>query len=271
MLFSNILAHVHGLTTVGRAFLTRAFGVTSLLAASASLASAQITVYSNDLAGFNAEAGSPPVSVDFDAIAIGTNLTGTTFSGIEFGGPGAPLIVVDGASTFTPPGAFSGTINESTNRLLPTTGLNVLSPGGNTLGAGPDTAIENDDLTLTFLTPVSAFGFDHISQSQDGFSFTAITVFDVNNVVLFGGTVSVTGPGGGAPGGADFWGIVSTTSNISRIEINEQDSDSTFPDANIGFDTFRFVAPVTVPEANTSVLLGLAAMPLALAVARRRN
>ena len=68
--------------------------------------------------------------------------------------------------------AFAGAPNPANNTLGATSGANVLSPGGVTLGPGPDDAVENDDLTLEFATPVSAFGFDHLAQSADGFSFT---------------------------------------------------------------------------------------------------
>ena len=56
----------------------------------------------------------------------------------------------------------------------------------------------------SFGEPVSAFGFDHLSQSADGYSFTSIQVFDPSNVLLFSGTVPISnigGMGGGAPGG----------------------------------------------------------------------
>lgn len=239
-------------------------------------AQAQVTVFAQDLAGFNAAAGNPPVSISFDDIAAGTDITGSTIAGVTLQGPGAPLIVAVGNDTVTP-GGFSGVIDAATNKLFPTGGTNVLSPGGLTLGPANPT-VENDDLTLVFSSPVSAFGFDHLSQSADGFSFTGIQVFDVNNVSLFAGTVPISnigGIGGGAPGGADFWGIVSTQANIARIVIDEQDGDSAFPDANIGFDTFRYVAPTApsaaIPEPGAGALAVTGLLPLLGIVARRRR
>ncbi len=208
------------------------------------------------LAGFNTMAGNPPIAIDFDGITPGTDITGSTIAGVQFLGPNAPLQVVRGADTFTP-GGFSGTPNPSTNRLLPTSGQNVLSPGGTMLGPGPNTSIEDDDLTLVFSNPLAAFGFDHLSQSADGFSFTGVQVFNLSNSLLFSGTINISNfGGGGAPGGADFWGVVATGSDlIGRIIINEQDGNSTFPDSNIGFDSFRFAGQV-IPEPSSLTLMG---------------
>ena len=195
-----------------------------------------------DLAGFNAAAGNPPIMIDFDAIPAGTDITGSTLSGVTLSGPGAALIVVEGGATFTPAG-FSGVIDAATNKLFSTSGLNVLSPGGLTLGPGPDGPVENDDVTLVFGNPVSVFGFDHLSQSADGWSYTGIRVFDPSNNLLFSGTLPISNIGGignGGPGAADFFGIVSDTANIKRIVIDETDGDNVYPDSNIGFDTFRW-------------------------------
>lgn len=227
---------------------------TSILAilsamASASGASAAVTVFAQNLAGFNAAAGNPPVVMDFDGIPANTDITGQTLAGITFMGPAAPLIVVVGNDTFTP-GGFSGAPNPQSNKLFPTSGQHVLSPGGLELAPGPS-PLQVDHLTLIFETPVSAFGFDHLSQSADGFSFTTIAVFDQNNVQLHSGSVPISNlGGGGAPAGADFWGIVSTEANVKRVQILEQDGDAQFPDCNIGFDTIRvFPAPcVATPD-----------------------
>ena len=124
-------------------------------------------------------------------------------------------------------------IDPTTNKLFPTTGLNVLSPGGTTLGPGPNPAVENDGLSLTFSSPLAAFGFDHLSQSADGFSFTSVQVFDAANNLVFSGGIPISNVGGvvggvrgGAPGGADFWGVVVTgTDRIGRVVITESDSD----------------------------------------------
>jgi hypothetical protein len=203
---------------------------------------AAVTTFAMDLAGFNAAAGNPPVVVDFDSIAPGTDIGGQTIAGVSFSPSptGAPLIVVRASDTTTPAAGFTGIIDAATNTLPATSGENILSPGGTTLGPGPDDAVENDDLILTFATPVSAVGFDHLSQSADGFGFTNVTVLDGASNVLFSGSIPISNlGGGGAPAAADFWGIVSDANDIARIEVDEGDNNNSFPDCNIGFDTFR--------------------------------
>jgi hypothetical protein len=80
------------------------------------------------------------------------------------------------------------------------------------LGAGPNTAVEDDDLTIVFASPVSAFGFDHLSQSAYGISLTNIQVFSTTNTQLYSGTIPIQGSGvGGVAGDADFWGVVTRT------------------------------------------------------------
>ena len=237
-------------------------------------AQAQIQIYAQDLSGFNFAAGNPPISLDFDSIAPDTDITGAHFAGMTLLGPGAPLIVVRGADTFTP-GGFNGVIDPATNKLAPTSGQNVLSPGGRVLGPGPNSAVEDDDLTIVFDAPVASFGFDHLSQSADGFSFTGIEVFDDNNNSLYSGAVPISnvgGIGGGAPGGADFWGVVSQSSNIKRIVINEQDGDGQYPDCNIGFDTFRYVVPASgaTPAPGSLFIALTGAVPGVLLLRRRK-
>lgn len=234
---------------------------------------AAITVFAQDLPGFNTAGGNPAVAFDFDSTAPGTDITGATINGVTFSGPGAPLIVVRGADTYTPDG-FVGVIDASTNKLIPTTGANVLSPGGIVLGPGPNPAIEKDDLTLDFDTPTTAFGFDHLSQSADGFSFTNISVFDDLNNLLYSGIVPISnvgGLGGGAPAGDDFWGITSTSANIKRIVVDEMDDNNVYPDSNIGFDTIRIARPTfgAVPEPGSAMLV-LTGLTGFLAARRRR-
>jgi hypothetical protein len=115
------------------------------------------------LAGFNPAAGKPPNAIDFDSIPPDTNIDGADINGVQFNPlPGsAPLIVVPGNATVTPhPGLFSGVIDPNTNRLFPTSGDNVLSPGGLQLVPGFDPSQESDELELIFQTPLSAFGFE---------------------------------------------------------------------------------------------------------------
>ena len=196
------------------------------------------------LNGFNTATSNAPVTIDFDTIADGTDVSGTVVQDVNFNVPsqGAAFIVVRGNDTFTPTG-FTGVLNAATNKLFPTSGEMVLSPGGLSLGPGPNNPVENDDLELVFSNSVKAFGFDVLFQSADTFSATTIQVFNQANVQLFSGSIpaSTTG-GGGAPAEAVFWGgVASGSDRISRIVVNESDSNAQFPDCNIGFDSFRIV------------------------------
>jgi hypothetical protein len=140
----------------------------------------------------------------------------------------------------TPDGVFGGVVDSSTNKLPGTSGQNVLSPGGVTLGPGPDPTVEDDDITLVFPTPVASVGFDHLSQSSDGFSSSSIEVRDALDTVLYAGPIPISDlGGGGAPGGADFFGVVSDAEDIAKVIISEDDANNTFPDCNIGIDSIR--------------------------------
>lgn len=215
----------------------------TVLAVLAITVEAQVQVFPRNLPGFQAASGGPPVAVSFDAIAPGTDLTGISFQGVTFQGPGAPLIVVRAADTVTPPG-FAGAPNPASNALPATSGAHVLSPGGAVLGPGPNPAVEDDDLTLVFSPPVAAMGIDHLSQSADGFPLTSVTVRNALGQVLHASVVAISNlGGGGAPAGADFWGVVSASADIASVSFDEQDGNSQYPDCNIGFDTLRFVPP----------------------------
>ena len=209
-----------------------------------------------------------PVRMGFDSIAAGTDITGQVIDGLRFVGPYAPLIVVAANSTFTP-GGFSGTTNTSLNKLPATSGLNVLSPGGAVLGPGLNPGVEGDWLTLEFQSPVTYFGFDHLSQSADSVGFTSIRVLDTNSNVLYNGNIAISNLGGaGAPGGADFWGIYATGgTTIGRVEITEGDNDAQYPDANIGFDSLRYGSEV--PEPGSLMLMAAGAGLVGLGKLRR--
>jgi hypothetical protein len=229
----------------------------SLVAASP--ASAAVIVFNNNLAGFNAAAGSPPVTLDFDSIAAGTDLAASTVAGISFSNPdGNTLEVVAGLSTtsqvgFIPPG-------DADNRLFPTSGANVLSPGGVNLVTGPQLG-QRDSLRLDFSSPMSSFGLDILFQSLDGASFLGFTVYDsLNNVLVSNGFIAVPAlPNGAdltspaAQGGSIFLGFVSDSADIARIDFIEFDDNEGNPDANVGYDSFRFA----VPEPSSLMLLAL--------------
>ena len=239
-----------------------------------SSAQAAIVVYdinNGGAAAFDAAVSGPTETINFDDLPVNTNLNGATMSGMTFNAPidGAPLLVVDASTTFTPAG-FTGTVDESLNKLPATTGLNILSPGGPELGPGLNNAVENDDLELVFQPGIVAFAFDHLSQSGDGFSFTTIEIYDQVNDLLFSGTVAISDGGLGGAGTADFWGFVADGGEvIRRIVFDELDNNAEFPDSNIGYDSLRFqVAPE--PASATAGGAAGAALLAARRMARRR-
>ncbi len=230
-------------------------------AALVTVAPASVTVYSNDLSGFVGAAGTSSIALDFDSIGSGTNIGSQTYNGATFAATGGDLIVVKASDTFSTPGGFPGFDDLSGFTLPSTSGENVLSPGGAELVPGPDIR-ENDGLQIAFASGTRYFGFDHLSQSRDGFSFTAIDVFDDQDQVLYSGGVPI---GSNSPwsGGSDFWGIVSDT-NIAKVIVYEYDQNNGNPDSNIGYDSLRYEA---VPEPATLALVGLGLA----AVAKRRR
>lgn len=194
---------------------------------------AAINAYPRDLAGFNAAAGNPPIIIDFDGIPPGTDPTAAPIAGVTFAAPGAPLLVVRGADTCIP--------NEAptcTHRLYPTSGENCLSPGGTVLEEG-NPAIENDDLSLTFSSPVAAFGIDLLEANLNTGDYIFIRAFDLEGMQIFTSVIHTPGDGdppNGTPG-SHFFGIVSSVPNIARVEFDETDSSDS--DSNIGYDTIR--------------------------------
>jgi hypothetical protein len=232
----------------------------------ASTAHAAVSVFQGDLAGFNAAAGNPPITIDFDNPAL-TDVTGATISGVTFTSPdGNTLDVVNAADTFSPPG-----YGDATNKLPATSGARILSPGGTDLIQGPDIR-QRDGLALSFASPVGAFGVDVLFQSLDGFSFTSYTIYDSAMNPISSGGLNIPGPGGG---GVFFIGFTSdaAATDFKRIVFTESDDNDVNPDSNIGYDTLRFVAPTGgIPEPSTWALsiLGFGLMGGALRASRRR-
>jgi hypothetical protein len=225
-------------------------------------------VFAMDKAGFlNALGTLPRKVIDFDNISPDTDISGQQISGVQFVQAGAPLIVVNADDTYTPPDGWAtgSVLNPSQNKLIATTPKNVLSPGGRELVPGPDPNQE-DSLILIFAQPIQAFGFDHISQSADGFSFTSVRVIGIDGSVLYSGGIPIsnTGPANNALPAADFWGILFDSPLIARIEFIETDNNNIHPDCNIGYDTMI----VVVPEPASCIALGAGLVGLML---RRRK
>lgn len=206
------------------------------------------------LIDFNDRGGQPPMVVDFDNLPPGIDLSDCSMCGVVFAAKNAPLIVVRGDETYTPAG-FSDLCNASFCQLRATSGDQLLSPGGLSLAPGPQAALEDDDLTLIFDPPVSAVGFDHLSQHADGLSYTHVEVVAVDGTVLYSGMIPVSGghemfgkrlvelsaePDDDGDPYTDFWGFVSNAVNIREVRIDERDDNNVCPDSNIGIDSLRF-------------------------------
>ncbi len=230
-------------------FLSVFFVILALMKVSSTTALPGITAFYDDLDGFNIVTGFPAVIIDFEDIAPGTDITNQTIEGIKFEPNlltrSAPLIVVKGNDTYTPSG-FSPA-GSGNNTLFATSGDNVLSPGGEILGPGPNATLENDDLTLIFTDPVSAVGFDVLFQSLDGASFTYVKLLDASDNILYPSTMIPTTAAPNWDCGTVFVGFVSDSSNIAKIVIDEQDGNAANADCNIGFDTLRFGPGDTTP------------------------
>jgi serine/threonine protein kinase len=206
---------------------------------------AAITPFFGDLAGFNTVAGSPPVVVSFDDIPAGTDISGRTFSGITFNRitfdrgvepPSPQLIVVRAADTWTD---FYLARDPENNKLFPTSGENVLSPGGTKLALDP--LVENDDMELVFDPAATAVGFDILFQTADVVVYVIMYLYAADGSPFGSLTVPALGNHSQQEGSGRFLfvGFVSETP-IGRIRIDEGASGlSGHPSANVGFDTFH--------------------------------
>ncbi|MDQ3252747.1 MAG: PEP-CTERM sorting domain-containing protein [Acidobacteriota bacterium] len=113
-----------------------------------------------------------------------------------------------------------------------------------------------DTFNLTFAN-ANAVGFDVFSGPMAG--NVAISIFDPANVLL--GTFSVFAPIGGT-----FFGVISTTGNVGRININ---SLTATPGELV--DNVAFGAAAIIPEPTTMLLLGTGLAGVGAAVRKRRK
>lgn len=199
-----------------------------------------VPVFYTDRPSFSADGRvTTTTTINFDSLAPGTDLTGSTLSGVTFNAPGSsPLQVILGATGVR-------------NAMSPSSGANVLSPGGSNL------ALENDDLEFIFATAVQAAGMDVVFDAPDGASFVGVTFFDASNAVICNSGF-IPAPSG-APG-FQFVGCVSDSANIKRVLFD--DFDPSPPDEHVAYDTLTFspaVAPpsASVPVPGTLLLFGL--------------
>ena len=249
------------------------FAIATVAAAlSAAVAQAAVVTYegASGLTAFNAAAGHPGIGISFDTLS--GDIAGATINGVHFLSPfGNTYDVVPAASTFTTAG-FTGVIDATTNRLFATSGRNILSPGGSALVPGPSLG-QVDDLELIFSTDLPAFGLDVLFQSFDLAPNVSILVFNASARTIASAFLHGNGEPGGAPAGSDFFGVTSTAGDIRGILITDSDNNNIFPDANLGYDTFRFGPSATgIPEPPTWTLLpgGFGIMSVALRNSRRR-
>ncbi|NNU14881.1 hypothetical protein HK107_00910 [Parvularcula sp. ZS-1/3] len=229
------------------------------------VASAAVTTYT-DQATFDADAAAIMLTtVDFDNLAVGTDVTGDDLGGVLIVSPsGNSLDVVLGSSTFTPPQMPGGL-----NSMPATSGTQILSPGGSALVPGPDPR-QIDTIELLFSTAVSAVSFDILYQSVDGALFSRATAYDSTGAEV--GRITPIGFEPMSAGGSRFAGFLSDNpmTNIARVVIDDFDNNASFPDSNIGLDTLRFTDlgmdnPIPIPAA------GLLFLPVLAFLRRRRG
>lgn len=232
-------------------------------------ADAAVVGFIDDRAGFAAAVTGPLSLIGFEGL-LGQNIAGVNLSGAVFTSPdGTSLDVVSEATTNA--ATYGGGVTDaSTNTLTPTEGAALLSPGGASLVAGPDVT-EADTLTVTFATPVAAFGVDVLFQSLDLAPGASIQAFTASGSTLFSAFIDDGNSlPGGSPAATIFAGLVSSESNIARVTIFDNDDDASFPDNNFGFDAVSFSAPAVIPLPAAGWMLagGLAALT---GLARRRG
>ena len=138
------------------------------------------------------------------------------------------------------------------------TAPNVLSLGG---GA---TNLEDNELGLTFATPVQAAGLDVVFDVPDGQSFLGVTFFDTSNVAIVSNGF-IPAPNG--PPGFQFVGLVTDNPIIKRVVFN--DFDLTAFDDHVAYDSVVF--STTIPEPSGLLLFFLGMMGTVVYTYRRRN
>lgn len=170
-------------------------------------------------------------NVTFDGYAPGTDLTNQSASGVTFEPNGvSPLLVITGSSGVRFPMAASS-------------GLNVLSPGGNNPG------LEDDGLSVTFATPVKAAGLDVVFDVPDGASYVGVSFYDAGGALL-GQNTFIPAPNG-APG-YQFVGLVLDSPLIKRMVFIEFDGSAS--DDHVAYDSLVFSA-VAIPEPGVAALI----------------
>ena len=110
-------------------------------------------------------------------------------------------------------------------------------------------------------------------QSFDLAPNVSILVFNASARTIASAFLHGNGAPGGAPAGSDFFGVTSTAGDIRGILITDADNNNIFPDANLGYDTFRFgpsATSIAEPPTRALMLGGFGIMGAALRANRRR-
>ena len=184
-------------------------------------------------------------TIDFDGFTAGTDLTGQTILGATLTSTGTnSLIVIAGSTGVRFP-------------MSPSSGLNVLSPGGS------DTSLEDDGLVVSFTVPMRAAGLDVVFDVPDGASFVGVSFYALSDVLIAQDTF-IPAPNG-APG-YQFVGLVNDTALISKIVVSEFDGSPS--DDHVAYDSLVFLA---VPEPATVLTLALGVAALIFAAHRKKQ
>lgn len=214
---------VLGLAT---AFATSQAGVTIYFDRAQSLADSRVS-------------GGSLVNEGFDGFSPGTDLTSSTVSGALLLAPStSPLMVILGSAGVR-------------NPMTPSSGLNVLSPGGS------NTSLEDDDLRVD-VAPTNAMGMDVVFDVPDGASFVGVSWLDASGNVL--GSNGFIPDVNGAP--FTFCGIVSDSSNVVSMRFDEFDGSAN--DDHVAYDSLVYGG---VPEPSTWAAMTIGAI---LLMRRRR-
>lgn len=223
-------------------------GLASALLAFFSLPAYADLITYNTRPSFNAAA--PGLSVETFQSGLVAPIDVTICSG--------PLSNAAGSTCFPVGGLLPGvSFNASTQTPgnLTVIGAGFPNVGNTSTVLGP--SLFADSLNITF-TSANAFGVDLFPGTAA--SNIVVSVFDPGNALL--GSFTVAAP----VGSATFFGLISTTSGIGRVNIADQNTEASVLIDNLAFGT---AAPTTpVPEPASLILL---ASGLAFGIARRRK
>ena len=232
-------------------------------------AHAAVTAYSVRGAFLTDLGGAHTGEVTFDDLAPWTDVEGQTVDGIYFK---TPWLGCDpyGGSTYRCGTQTSAplTVITGITGMPATTGANLLSPGGTDIAACSDPSLDNDDLVLHFMEPVSAVGLDVILQIDGGSNLGVRVLGSSGNILYDEPDVQIVMPITPYTG-VRFIGFISDTEDIARVEIDEYDEECTGYDAHVGYDSIVYADPLNEEGFTFSpniILPGAGSAPSAVAI-----